>query len=179
MIRIDLNPGNYSKGTTVLEARLRNILENAATNLELSLRGQMAPDWLENLIIDAHRKYGERVVVIIDEYDKPMLNTIDQPEIHRETRGELKGFYGVLKSCDRHLKLVFLTGVTKFSHVSVFSDLNHLSDLTLDSRYADICGITQEELETGFAPEIDAVLEKTGNHFSPVIHWRRLCKRDI
>jgi len=94
-------------------------------------------------------------------------------------KGELKGFYGVLKSCDRHLKLVFLTGVTKFSHVSVFSDLNHLSDLTLDSRYADICGITQEELETGFAPEIDAVLEKTGNHFSPVIHWRRLCKRDI
>ncbi|GHU51357.1 hypothetical protein FACS1894200_11440 [Spirochaetia bacterium] len=90
--------------------------------------------------------------------------TIDEPDIHNKIRDELKGFYGVLKSYDEYLKFVFLTGVTKFAHVSVFSDLNHLVDLTLNPRYADLCGITQEELEANFAPEIDAVLQDTGKN---------------
>jgi hypothetical protein len=105
---------------------------------------------------------GEKVVVIIDEYDKPLLSTIDDPALHVKIRDELKGFYGVLKSYDAYLKFVFLTGVTKFSHVSVFSDLNHLVDLTLDPRYADICGMPQEEVEQNLVPEIDDILEDTG-----------------
>jgi len=75
---------------------------------------------------------------------------------------ELKGFYGVLKSCDEYLKFVLLTGVTKFSHVSVFSDLNHLADLTLNPKYADLFGITEEELEQNFAPEIAQIQQNTG-----------------
>jgi hypothetical protein len=90
------------------------------------------------------------------------LETIDWPDIHKEIKSELKGFYGVLKSYDEYLRFVFITGVTKFSHVSIFSDLNHLTDLTLDPRYADICGLTQEEVERDFGPEIEAVLEDTG-----------------
>jgi hypothetical protein len=77
-------------------------------------------------------------------------------------RDDLKGFYGILKPSDQYLRFVFLTGVTKFAHVSIFSDLNHLDDLTLNPKYADICGITQEEMESNFAPEIDAVLKAAG-----------------
>jgi len=162
VIRIDMNSGDYTEGTTVLKAVLRDALENAAIGMGLKLRGEIEPLQFANLIRDAHRKYGERVAVIIDEYDKPMLDTIGKLEIHGEMRAQLKGFYGILKPSDRHLKFVFLTGVTKFSHVSIFSDLNHLTDLTLSPRYADLCGITQEELETCFVPEIESVLEETG-----------------
>ncbi len=87
---------------------------------------------------------------------------MEEGDLHIAMRNELKGFYGVLKSSDEHLRFVFLTGVTKFSHVSVFSDLNHLVDLTLDPNYADICGITQKEVEENFDPEIAEILENTG-----------------
>ena len=174
VIRIDLNAGNYSEGTAILDARLRNALKIAATNLGLSLHGQIASDYFENLIIDARRKFGARVAVIIDEYDKPLLSTIGEGELHVKMRNALKGFYGVLKSSDAHLKFVFLTGVTKFSHVSVFSDLNHIADLTLDPRYADICGLTQEEVERNFAPEIEGALQnKGGERESYVAELRR------
>jgi hypothetical protein len=82
--------------------------------------------------------------------------------VYKDILGVLKGFYGVLKSSDEYLHFLFLTGITKFSKVSVFSELNHLDDMTFHPRYADICGITQEELERDFGPEIEAILEKTG-----------------
>ena len=162
VIRIDLNPGDYTEGIATLEEILRNSLENSAISLDLSLRGNIPSSQFLNLIRDAHRKYGERVAVIIDEYDKPLLGTIDMGDLREKMRKALKGFYGALKTADPHLKFVFLTGVTKFSHVSIFSDLNHLTDLTLDPDYADVCGITQEELENCFAPEIEAVSKETG-----------------
>jgi len=162
VIRLDLNPGNYLGGIVVLNSLLRNELDNIAIAYGLEPRGQFVSEQLSNLIQDMHRQFNEKVVVIIDEYDKPLLGTIDNDELHITMRNELKGFYGVLKSCDEYLRFVFLTGVTKFSHVSIFSDLNHLVDLTLDPRYADICGITQEEIEQNFEPEIQAVLEDSG-----------------
>ena len=162
VIRIDLNPGDYTRGIEVLEENLRNNLENSAIGLGLDLRGEILSSRFLNLMQDAHQKYGERAVVIIDEYDKPLLSTIDMKELREDMRKTLKGFYGVIKSADPHLKFVFLTGVTKFSHVSIFSDLNHLADLTLDPRYADICGITQEELETVFEPEVETILNSGG-----------------
>jgi hypothetical protein len=101
-----------------------------------------------------HNKYNERVVVIIDEYDKPLLVTMDNPELQAEIRGALKPFFAVLKACDEHLKFSFLTGVTKFSKVAIFSDLNNLDDISMNPKFADLCGITQDELETLFADEI-------------------------
>jgi len=162
VIRIDLNPGDYTEGTATLKKILRNTLKNSAASLGLRVRGQVVSDQFLNLIQDAHLKYGERTAVIIDEYDKPLLNTIDMARLRENIRKALKGFYSVLKSADPHLKFVFLTGVTKFSHVSIFSDLNHLDDITLDPNYATICGITQEELETDFEPYIESVLQKIG-----------------
>ncbi|GHV91897.1 ATPase AAA [Spirochaetia bacterium] len=158
VIRIDLNPGDYGEGPETLALVLHNILANAAAKAGLSLRGELAPDQFGNLIQDMSRSSGERAAVIIDEYDKPLLTTIDNPEQHKRSRNALKAFYGVLKSSDEYLKCVFLTGVTKFAQVSVFSDLNNLKDLSLDPRYNDLCGITQEELERDFAEEIQQIV---------------------
>jgi hypothetical protein len=161
VIRIDLNAGVYSNGVDALYTTLFRELKREAGKYELALDDQNCINQFAELIEKSSRKTGEKAVVIVDEYDKPLLSTIDDPQLHARMRDELKGFYGVLKSYDKYLKFVFLTGVTKFSHVSVFSDLNHLVDLTLDPRYADLCGITQEEMEQNFAPEIEAVLENT------------------
>jgi hypothetical protein len=163
VIRIDLNAGNYGKGTSVLDAVLQNELDNTARRYGVALRGQTVPIQFDNLIIDLNERFGEKAVVIIDEYDKPLTSTLNERDIHVQMRGILKGFYGVLKSCDAHLRLVFLTGVSKFSQVSVFSDLNQLKDMTFDPRYADLCGLTQEELEANFGPEINGILESTGS----------------
>jgi hypothetical protein len=104
------------------------------------------------------------VVVLVDEYDKPLMETMDKPELNGEIRQRLKAFYGVLKSADPWLRFVFLTGVTKFSQVSVFSDLNHLQDISLHRDYAELCGITEVELTANFEPELRALGE--ANHFS-------------
>jgi hypothetical protein len=162
IIRLDLNVGNYKDGVDILKSALHNALDNIAKSYGLELRGQFVAIEFLNLILDMYERFKEKVVVIVDEYDKPLLSTIDEPEIHVKMREELKGFYSVLKSSDEYLRFVFLTGVTKFSQVSIFSDLNHLVDLTLDPGYADICGITQEEIQQNFEPEIASVLEKTG-----------------
>ena len=163
VIRLDLNVGNYGEGLDFLDTTLTNALDNVARRHGVELRGKYAPQQFTNLVMDMHDKAGQRVAVIIDEYDKPLLDTMMDAPLHRAMRDKLKGFYGILKPSDRYLKFVFLTGVSKFSHVSIFSDLNHLDDITLDAAYADICGITQEELETDFAPEIEGVMEETGH----------------
>ena len=164
VIQLDLNPGNYSDGKPVLSALLQNELDNIARSYKMALRGQTAPLQLANLIIDLRERLNEKVVVIIDEYDCPLTSTLSKRDIHVELRNELKAFYGVLKSYDAYLRFIFLTGVSKFSQVSIFSELNQITDLTLDPRYADICGLTQEELEANFGPEIDGVLEKNGRN---------------
>jgi hypothetical protein len=156
VIRIDLNPGNYSEGKELLNAMLRNNLETTASKLGLSLRGTFLPESFINLIADGREKFNERAVILIDEYDKPLLSTIDNVELQEQLRDILKGFYGVLKSAGEHLKFVLITGVTKSSQVSVFSDLNNLTDISLNPEFCDICGITQEELELNFVPEIEA-----------------------
>jgi hypothetical protein len=162
VIRLDLNAVTQVEGGSPLGPALRDMLGNAAACLDLPLRGELPSGQFSSLIMDVSRKYGEKAVVIIDEYDKPLLNTIGDADMHIKIRNELKNFYGVLKSSDPYLRFVFLTGVTKFAHVSIFSDLNHLDDITLNPKYADICGITQEELERGFAPEINVILQASG-----------------
>ncbi|GHV13213.1 ATPase AAA [Fibrobacterales bacterium] len=165
VIHIALNSGDFSKDSEVLESILHNILLNTANGFDIELRGDVVSVQFSNLILDLHNQFGEKVAVIIDEYDKPLLDSIDKKDIHDAIRSALKGFYGVLKASDEHLKFVFLTGVTKFSKVSIFSDLNNLTDLSLNPRYADICGITQEELETNFKEEIDSIAGGEGGAY--------------
>jgi len=99
-------------------------------------------------------KYKEKVVVLVDEYDKPILDRIEEPEVAKQNREVLKDFYSVLKDADPYLRLVFLTEVSRFSKVSIFSGLNQLNNITLDPEFATICGYTQRELETVFEDRI-------------------------
>jgi hypothetical protein len=111
------------------------------------------------LIGKVREKYNQKVVILIDEYDKPMVDHLDRLPIANANRDILRSFYQVLKAADEHLQFVFLTGVSKFSKVSVFSGLNNLNDITLDARYAAICGYTQEELETNFAEHLSRLMQ--------------------
>ena len=93
-------------------------------------------------------------MVLVDEYDKPILDALDDAEIAKANRDDLRGLYGTIKECDAHIELTFITGVSKFSKVSLFSDLNNLTDLTLDPAYSAICGYTEADLDTVFAAEL-------------------------
>jgi len=163
VIRLDLSPGNYSNGVETLRSVLYAGMRSEAEKYGITLdRADQRADQFRYLIEKASQCVGEKAVVIIDEYDSPLTGTLLEPAVHIQLRNELRAFYGILKSCDAHLRFIFLTGISKFSQVSVFSALNQLSDMTLDPCYADICGLTQEELEADFGPEIDGILESTG-----------------
>jgi len=163
VIRLDLSGGNYSNGVKTLHSAIYAEMRGVAKiyGVELDRMDDPASQF-KNLIAEACEKTGEKAVVIIDEYDCPLTSTLTERDVHIELRNELRAFYSVLKSCDAHLRFIFLTGISKFSQVSIFSALNQLSDLTFNTHYADICGLTQEELEANFGPEIDSVLESKG-----------------
>jgi len=112
------------------------------------------------LIQNMYEAYGIKVAVLIDEYDKPLINSMHDEALNDELRMELKSFYGVLKSADQYTKFVFLTGVTKFSHVSIFSDLNNLEDISMNPDYNEICGLTEDEVSSTFGKEIEALGNK-------------------
>lgn len=149
VMHLDLNAQNYDA-----KERLDYVLNEFLTKLEVQYGITGAGDnygpRFESVIKAAYEKTGKRVVVLIDEYDKPMLQAIGNKELQDQYRNTLKAFYGALKSMDGCIQFAFLTGVTKFGKVSVFSDLNHLTDLSMLEQYYDICGITEEELHTYF-----------------------------
>ena len=116
----------------------------------------------QGVIRRACEQTGRQVVILIDEYDKPLLQAIGNEVLQTEYRNTLKAFYGVLKSCDAYIKFAFLTGVTKFGKVSVFSDLNNLIDISIDHRYAEVCGISEHELYRDFDDSILALAEANG-----------------
>ena len=109
------------------------------------------------MIRNAHQRFGQRVVVLVDEYDKPILDRIEDETLALDIREGLKDLYSVIKDADAHIKFAFLTGVSKFSKVSLFSGLNNLQDITLDSRYSAICGYTEEDVDKVFAPELEGL----------------------
>ena len=125
-------------------------------------------DRFVSLIRNAATKTGNRVVILVDEYDKPMLQTINNPELQDKYRNTLKPFYGVMKmkSMDGYIKFALLTGVTKFGKVSVFSDLNNLEDISWDRNYFDICGISEQELLDNFSDDIKTLADTNGQTFT-------------
>lgn len=124
------------------------------------LYGTDKADWtysirFMNVIKAAREKTGQQVVVLIDEYDKPLLESFHDKELQEQFRNILVSFYSVLKDADPYLKLIFITGVTKFAQVSIFSTLNQLKDISLNKDYESLCGMTATEIEKNFAPELD------------------------
>jgi len=111
----------------------------------------------ETLIRKSYEKYGEKVVILVDEYDKPILDAIGSGDLAEKNRKLLRSIYLMMKSNDQYIKFVFLTGITKFSKASIFSGLNNLDDISLDEKYGDICGYTQEDIETKFIPYLEGV----------------------
>ena len=132
--------------------------EAARLGIELAEGDFVNP--LEDLIIKAHQKYGRKVALLIDEYDKPIIDYLDDVEKAEENRDTLKWLYSIIKDSDPHLELVFITGVSAFSKVSIFSDLNNLYNISLTNLAEDLLGITQEELESTFEAPMRQAAEK-------------------
>lgn len=162
IFHIDLNTANFREKDslyTVLNDYLTSWEDKYGTReseATLALR-------FKGVIARAAEKEGCCVVILIDEYDKPILQTLRDPELQAEHRAQLKAFYSVLKTQDRYIKFAFLTGVTKFGKVSVFSDLNNLTDISMDHRYISICGMTEKELLTNFKEGISELAEANGD----------------
>ena len=149
IFHIDLNTANFREKDS-----LYTVLNDYLTTWESKYGTRESEATLalrfKGVIARAAEKEGCGVVILIDEYDKPILQTLRDPELQAEHRAQLKAFYSVLKTQDRYIKFAFLTGVTKFGKVSVFSDLNNLTNISMDHRYISICGMTEKELLTNF-----------------------------
>jgi hypothetical protein len=165
VLHLDLNIGEYN----TLDA-LKKKLDMYVSQLEeVYGKNDIEPslgDRFAGVIRRAYEQTGQRVVILVDEYDKPILQALDNEELQASYRSTLKGFYGALKSMDGYIKFALLTGVIKFGKVSVFSDLNNLRDISMDKRYATICGITDEEIDTLFAPYVKRLADEIGESIS-------------
>ncbi len=146
--------GGILKSKEELNERIGEILQDNQERLGICCTRTSIGGKFEELIMKAHKKMGKPAVVLIDEYDKPILDNITDREIATDMREGLKNLYSVLKGADAHLRFTFITGVSKFSKVSLFSGLNHLQDITLDERYSAICGYTNADVDSVFAPEL-------------------------
>ena len=164
VIHLDLNAKKFDEASDLVRLIDRQLLvyENVYGTVE---QDQTIDDRFVSLIRNMYRKDGERVVILVDEYDKPLLQSIGKEALQEEYRSILKAFYGVLKSMDGYIRFAMLTGVTKFGKVSVFSDLNNLMDISMDERYADICGISESELLRDFDEDIRRLGEANGQSY--------------
>ena len=158
VIRVDFSTDTFAiQGN--LEKRIDYFLQDLEQEYGTEKAGATFGVRFEHIIREAYKKSGRRVVVLIDEYDKPMIDASGNAELSETNREILRGFYSVLKGNDEYLRFVFFTGVTKFSKISIFSDLNQPDDISLTNNYATLCGITENELEKNFRDEITAMAE--------------------
>ena len=135
-------------------------IDNPATDIN---------DRFTNLIVAAYEKTGRQAVVLIDEYDAPLLDVVHEDELLPQLRQVMRNFYSPLKACDPYLRFVFLTGITKFSQMSIFSELNNLTNISMDSEYAGICGITEEELTGQLSDYVDSIADTQGKTHAEVL----------
>lgn len=156
VIRLNMSGKTFAKKED-LEKKIESHLADLEGQLGVSHSDRDFEDRFETLIRNVAQKHGKKAVILIDEYDAPLSSTIDQPDIQEIYRNQLHGFYSVLKNAEEHIHFCFLTGVTRFGKVSVFSGLNNLNDITFDDEYAGLCGITEEELHHYYDDGVDAL----------------------
>lgn len=165
VIRISFNDGDF-RSIEGLKQTIYQILDFNQRHLQVKCPKDFnSSGCFKRLIEESYTKYNQKVVILIDEYDKPILDNIENTEVAREMREGLKDFYSVVKGADEYIKLVFITGVSKFSKVSLFSGLNNLYDITLTPKYATICGYTQNDIETTFKEHLK------GQDFEKIKLW--------
>ena len=150
----DFNGKDYSK-TNSLEEVLDSHLKDWEHKYDIITDAVSVETRFKNLLVRVKEKTGKRCVVLVDEYDKPLLDLINDPELQEHNKSLFKGFFSNLKSCDACIQFVFITGVTKFHKVSIFSDLNQLIDISLNKEFSALCGITENELNTYFSEHIE------------------------
>ncbi|KZX15685.1 ATP-binding protein [Methanobrevibacter curvatus] len=158
VIHIDLAGGSYNS-LNDLENKLKDIINRIARNFQVNLFSESLDEKFTDLINEISKKTNKKVVVLIDEYDKPIISNLQNKNLE-EIQSKLGSFYEILKANDQYIKFIFLTGVSKFAQVSVFSKLNSVDDLTLIDEFNSICGYTQKELEDNFHPFIQHLADK-------------------
>lgn len=174
VLHLDLNIGKYDTPDS-----LEKILNETVSKWEEIYGTGVAESTIalrfKGVVGRAYQQSGERVAILIDEYDKPLLQAIGNEELQREFRNTLKPFYGVLKTMDGCIKFAMLTGVTKFGKVSVFSDLNNLNDITMDRRYLSLCGMTEKEIHDNFEEELHELAMAQGMTYEETCNELRTC----
>ena len=153
VVRLSFSTGNFRE-PGYLHVNLMAQLDAVAEEAGVVARYDTGPERYGDLLRALHRQAGQSVAVLVDEYDKPILDALNVPDVARANRDYLRGVYAAIKDNDSHIRFVFLTGVSKFSKVSLFSGLNNLKDITLDPRHSSICGYTDADLDTVFGPEL-------------------------
>ena len=175
ILHLDLNIEKYD----TLES-LDNILEKSLTAWEKLYGAEPSERSFSlrfaGIIQRAYEKAGQRVAILVDEYDKPMLQSIGNVELQKKFRDTLKPFYGALKTMDGCIKFALLTGVTKFGKVSVFSDLNNLDDISMRNQYIDICGVSEQEIHDNLEAELHDFADIRGetNSSAPGVSPRKI-----
>ncbi len=160
VISFFLSGGQYNEPDG-LNNRLISTLTDVENKYDLEHADGDVSVRFEEVIKRLYKKTGRQVVVLVDEYDKPLLSTmISNPEQEEKNRELYKGFFSILKDMDEYLRFVFFTGVTKFTKVSIFSDLNQLVDISMNNEFSGICGITEDELLNNFEPEIEGLADE-------------------
>ena len=185
VLRLDFGSGDFGD-PDFLPEETADQLANMEAQADLGSEGATASIRFRRLVQALHRSTGRRVVVLVDEYDKPILDALETPEVARANRSFLRGLYSVIKSCDAHIEFTLLTGVSKFSRafsrgarggnpshekVSLFSGLNNLKDITLDVRYSAICGYRERDLVEVFAPELEGLDRKELRRWYNGYNW--------
>jgi hypothetical protein len=165
IIRLDMSGMGSGKGLTYFEERLTSRLRSNAIRHKIATRGTDSGVIFSCLIEDLHQSLSEKIVLLIDEYDSPVLNVIQKSQTYDQSLEEnireyMRDFYSLIKVNDEHLDFVFITGISKFSRMGVFSTLNNLVDISNDSKFAAFMGLTQDELERNFTPHVVATAEQ-------------------
>ena len=187
VLRLSFGGGNFVE-PGALHANLMAQLDAVERRTGVASAYRTGPERFAALVEALRRKAGRPVAVLVDEYDKPILDALEAPETARANRDFLRGVYGAIKDADADIRFSFFTGVSKFSKVSLFSGLNNLIDITLEPAYSAVCGYTDHDLDTVFAPELagldrDAIRdwyngyrwlgEEVYNPFDILLHFRR------
>ena len=158
VIKISFGADNYPDLNCLISLE-NSVLSEYEKKYDIAVSDSRAAPRLKNIIKGAYEKTSKQVVILIDEYDKPILDAL-YTEYEEQNRQELRSFYSPLKDCDQYIRFLFITGITKVSHVNIFSGLNQLNDISLTQKYSSICGISESELEKYFMPEIEALAER-------------------
>lgn len=161
VLHLDLTGSSYTD-VSHLRISLDQHLRKWESLYDVTPMSEEVSSRFKDIIDAAYRKTGQKVVILIDEYEKPIIDNIDNPELMEQFRRELQGFYSVIKGKDNAIRFAFLTGVTKLGKMSIFSGLNNLNDISMDVRYSDICGISEQELKSYFSESVKTLAEVNG-----------------